>query len=125
VSTNSTKFAPLQFDQTSKGYVRPGAVSTADEEAAKRRSLRDGRFQRAQKNLALSKSYCELEDLKAQMVALQRNERKTQAMLKYESHMFLEDLKLQRKQPLNSMARRPNTVQASSMWGGNGVRDLL
>lgn len=117
VSTNASAFTPFLLDQTSNTIYRAVTSDTDAEEAARRR-VRDARQARTQHNLDTSKAYRELEDLNRAMVHLKRNERKTDSMLQYESRMFLEDLRLREKQPLNRMSKRPNTVASLAMWKG-------
>jgi hypothetical protein len=109
---------PFQLDQKTNTIFR-AVVGDADREAAARRDIRSRRQERTTHNLNTSQSLRELEDLNSAMVRLCRDERKTDSMLRYESRMYLEDLRMQVKQPLGRMSKRPNTEMGHRMWGGS------
>lgn len=118
VSRNAAVYTPFRLEQATNTLYRP-VRGDAEREAERRRLTRESRHRRTTRNLEYSKAFREKEDLLRALVQLRRNERKTESQLQYETRMFLEDMKLRKKQPLTRMSKRSNETMARAMWGGS------
>ena len=99
------------------------ALGDADAASLERKEQRDNRYNRTQVHLAIMEAREELDVAKKEIVMLKRIEKKAKSQLRYTSALFLEDMKIQERAPMEHMQRKADKKQFARMWGGHGLHD--
>ena len=115
-STYSEYYPPLKYE-VNKPITRD-IISDADLRVKLRNQRRAVRHQRTVNNLNVTQERLEREKLDKQSRAIRREQTMTEDMIRYKTEVFLHDLKCYKKQPLQTMARKPNLTKSDQMWGG-------
>ena len=115
-STYSEYFPPLHY-LPNKPVTRDN-LSDAD---ARQKVLNERRARRAARtraNMQVTSDRLELQQLDALARSLKRSQSVNEDQIRYQSTIFLHDLKCFKKQPLTRMAKKPNLTKSDRMWGG-------
>lgn len=115
-STYSEYFPPLRYE-TNKPVTRDN-LSDADTKIKQRNERRARRAERTRKNLQVTSDRLELQALDNLARQLRRSQSVNEDQIRYQSTIFLHDLKCYKKQPLTRMSRKPNLTKSDRMWGG-------
>ncbi len=115
-STYSEYFPPLRYE-TNKPVTRDN-LGDADAKIQQRNQRRARRAERTQKNLQVTSDRLELQKLDNLARQLRRSQSVNEDQIRYQSTIFLHDLKCYKKQPLTRMSRKPNLTKSDRMWGG-------
>lgn len=107
----SMKFAP------GVGVYRE-CVGDAERLFLEREDRRSRRYERTVANLQVTQDRLELEDLEKNIKEMRRTQKSAMGLLQYNSSVFLKDIRDLRKQPLQSMQRKPNHKLFTKMWKG-------
>jgi len=107
-STTSLEYhAPLRY-APNQPVGRPGARCDSVVEAASRKSRRDARFSRSTQNQSAGAQRLKDEELMVNMDQDQRERTTAKASYHYLRNAYFKDLKLNSKEPLEVMAKKPN-----------------
>ena len=115
-STYSEYFPPLRYE-TNKPVTRDN-LGDADAKVKQRNERRARRAERTQKNLQVTSDRLELQKLESLARQLRRSQSVNEDQIRYQSTIFLHDLKCYKKQPLTRMSKKPNLTKSDRMWGG-------
>lgn len=115
-STYCEYFPPLRYE-TNKPVTRDN-LSDADTKVKQRNERRARRAERTQNNLQVTSDRLELQKLDNLARQLRRSQSVNEDQIRYQSTIFLHDLKCYKKQPLTRMSRKPNLTKSDRMWGG-------
>ena len=113
-STYSEYYPPLKYEPNMP--VTRDNVSDAD---ARNKILNERRRRRAARtkaNLQVTKDRLEMQELDAMSRSLRRSQSVNEDQIRYQSTIFLNDLKCYKKQPLTRMAKKPNLTKSDRMW---------
>ena len=116
-STYSEYYPPLLYEPN-KPVTREN-ISDADAKVQLRNKRRFLRQQRTVANTKVTKDRLEMERLAALNRQLNGERARTEDMIRYQSTVFLHDLKCYKKLPLQTMAKKPNLTKSDAMWGGS------
>ena len=116
-STYSEYYPPLNY-QPNKPITRD-CVSDADAKFVQRNYRRQLRQKRTEANTKLTSDRLNLERLGALRKQLKGEHSRTEDMIRYQTTVFLHDLKCYKKQPLQTMSLKPNLTKSDAMWGGS------
>jgi len=116
-STYSEYYPPLRYEPN-KPITRE-IVSDADHKCKIRNQRRKLRQLRTEANTKVTKDRLELDRLDALDRRLNGERGRTEDMIRYQTTVFLHDLKQYRKQPLQTMSLKPNLTKSDAMWGGS------
>ena len=115
-STYREYFPPLKYEPNMP--VTRDNLSDADTRVKILNDRRRRRAARTKANLQITKDRLEMDELQALSRSLQRSKSVNEDQIRYQSTIFLNDLKCYKKQPLTRMARKPNLTKSDRMWGG-------
>ena len=115
-STYREYFPPLKYEPNMP--VTRDNLSDADTRIKILNDRRRRRAARTKANLQITKDRLEMDELQALSRSLQRSKSVNEDQIRYQSTIFLNDLKCYKKQPLTRMARKPNLTKSDRMWGG-------
>lgn len=116
-STYSEYYPPLNYEPNKP--ITRNNVSDADKKCRIRNMRRQLRQKRTEANTKLTKDRLDLERLSALNKQLKGEHSRTEDMIRYQTTVFLHDLKCYKKQPLQTMAKKPNLTKSDAMWGGS------
>lgn len=116
-STYSEYYPPLRYEPN-KPITRE-IVSDADQKCRLRNQRRKLRQLRTETNTNVTKNRLELDRLDALSRQLNGERGRTEDMIRYQTTVFLHDLKQYKKQPLQTMSLKPNLTKSDAMWGGS------
>lgn len=117
LTTNSKLYPPLIYE-ASKPVARD-LISDAELAYMKKKMFREQRYARTQANLAVTKVRIEHDALESEIRSLRRAQGRLDNRIRYQTNVFLNDLKSYKQQPLVRMARKQNIKLAERMWRGN------
>jgi hypothetical protein len=115
-STYGEYFPPLRYE-TNQPVTRDN-LGDADAKVKQRNERRERRAIRTKANQQVTSDRLELQALDNLARQLRRNQSVNEDQIRYQSTIFLHDLKCFKKQPLTRMARKPNLTKSDRMWGG-------
>jgi hypothetical protein len=116
-STYSEYFPPLRYAPNQP--ITRDVVSDADIKCKVRNQRRKLRQQRTQSNVNVTQERLEKEGLKALSRKLCGEQARTEDMIRYQTTVFLHDLKCYKRLPLQTMQKKPNLTKSEAMWGGS------
>jgi len=116
-STYKSYYPPVYYE-SSQPPIR-NLESDADRSVKEKSKVRSERFNRKQANMDITFSRLEYERLKKESQEICRNQVRNEDRIRYQTSVFLNDMKLYRKQPLETMAKKPNLHLSDTMWGGH------
>ena len=105
-STYSEYYPPLKYEPNMP--VTRDNVSDADARYKILKERRRRRASRTKANLQVTKDRLEMQELDALSRSLRRSQSVNEDQIRYQSTIFLNDLKCYKKQPLTRMAKKPN-----------------
>lgn len=108
-----------QQSMTSHYFGSEANLPDTRKEHLDRERKRIARQERAQKNLEITKDRIEYDNLKSHVQALRANQFRNEDTIRYQTAIFLNDMKCFKKQPLQVMAKKPDFTRSDWMWGGN------
>ena len=115
-STYSEYFPPLKYEPNMP--VTRDNLSDADARIQILNERRRRRAARTKANVQVTRDRLEMQELDALSRSLRRSQSVNEDQIRYQSTIFLNDLKCYKKQPLTRMARKPNLTKSDRMWGG-------
>jgi hypothetical protein len=116
-STYKSYYPPVYYE-SSQPPVRD-LESDADKSVKSKNKIRAERFNRKQANLDVTFSRLEYESVKKEAQEICRTQNRNEDRIRYQTSIFLNDMKHYRKQPLETMAKKPNLHLSDNMWGGH------
>ena len=117
LTTNAKYYPPLIY-KPSQGVTRD-LVSEAEINFRKKEFQRSERYARLQANMDVTKARLEYEIVQKEVRNLRRDHGRIEDRIRYQTSMFLNDLKAYKSQPLVRMAKKQNIHLADRMWNGN------
>jgi len=118
LTTNSKFYPPLIYG-ASKPVTRD-LVSESEINFKKKEFQRSERYARMKANMDVTKNRLEYEEVEKKVRALRRDHSRIEDRIRYQTAMFLNDLKCYKKNPLVRMARKQNIHLSDRMWNGTG-----
>jgi hypothetical protein len=116
-STYSEYYPPLNYEPNKP--ITRNNISDADAKYKLKLERRQLRQKRTETNMKLTKDRLDLEKLHTLNKQLKGEHSRTEDMIRYQTTVFLHDLKAYKKQPLQTMAKKPNLTKSDAMWGGS------
>jgi len=116
-STYSEYYPPLRYEPN-KPITRE-IVSDVDQKCKLRNQRRKFRQLRTEANTSITKNRLELDRLDTLNRQLNGERVRTEDLIRYQTTVFLHDLKQYKKQPLQTMSLKPNLTKSDAMWGGS------
>jgi hypothetical protein len=116
-STYTEYYPPLNYEPNKP--ITRDTVSDADKKCKLRNLRRQLRQKRTEANTKVTKDRLNLEKLSSLSKQLKGEHGRTEDMIRYQTTVFLHDLKCYKKQPLQTMAKKPNLTKSDAMWGGS------
>lgn len=117
MTTNSKYYPPLIY--RSSQPVARDLVSEAEINFRKKEFQRAERYARTKANMEVTKTRLEYEQVEKEVRSLRRDHGRVEDRIRYQTAMFLNDLKAYKSQPLVRMAKKQNINLADRMWNGN------
>lgn len=117
MTTNSKYYPPLIY--RSSQPVARDLVSEAEINFRKKEFQRAERYARMKANMEVTTTRLEYEQVEKQVRNLRRDHGRLEDRIRYQTSMFLNDLKAYKSQPLVRMAKKQNIHLADRMWNGN------
>lgn len=116
-STYKSYYPPVRYESS-----QPPArelLSDADKIFFEKDKVRAERYNRKKANIDVTLSRLEYEALQRESRNICRNANRNEDRIRYQTSVFLNDMKIYRKQPLETMAKKPNLPLSDQMWGGS------
>lgn len=120
-STYKSYYPPVYYE-SSQPPVRD-LESDSSKSIKGKNKIRAERYNRKQANLDVTFSRLEYESLKKESQEICRTQNRNEDRIRYQTSIFLNDMKHYRKQPLETMAKKPNLHSSDNMWGGHQKTD--
>jgi hypothetical protein len=117
LTTNAHYYPPLHYSASQP--VSRDLVSESEVNFRKREFQRNERYARMKANMDVTKTRLEYEVVIKEVQALRRNHGRLEDRIRYQTAMFLNDLKCYKSQPLVRMSKKQNIHLADRMWNGN------
>lgn len=122
-SMSSHYYGPLSYSSV-KGEVEVartggGVKSDAETDASKRQYRRKARYERTQSNKQTALDRIEYNEMSSHLRSLRTTQFRIEDNVRYQTAIFLNDMKCFKKLPLELMAKKPNFRLSDKMWGGS------
>jgi len=116
--TTNSKFYPPLIYKSSQAPSRD-LVSETEINYQKKVFQRSERYARLKANMEVTETRLEYEQVQKEVRNLRRDHGRVEDRIRYQTAMFLNDLKAYKSQPLVRMAKKQNIHLADRMWNGN------
>ena len=115
-STYKSYYPPVKYESSQP----PARELQSDSERRylEKDKIRAERYNRKKANMDVTLSRLEYEALQRESRNICRNQNRNEDRIRYQTSIFLNDMKIYRKQPLETMAKKPNLPLSDQMWGG-------
>jgi len=120
-TTYGLYYPPLNYEPSQP--ITRDLISDADIRYKKKEQKRKSRYERMQANLSVTKDRLECEALDREVRSLRKAQIFNEDLMRYQTTVFLNDMKCYKKQPLQMMAKKPNLTKSDKMWGGHSRFD--
>lgn len=122
LTTSKSYFAELKYEPSKP--VRRDVMSDAEIAIKKKKDRLKARHERTAANLKVIEQHIELDNISRELAHANVNLAKAQDVLKYETTVFLNDLKAFSTREVETRHRKTNDAMFNRMWGGQ-VHELL